>query len=251
MLASFAHTEPVSTSLRGVWQRRLLRVSSQADDTTTTVYWVQAARWHGDIRIPAGRPAFNGVHSLKDCSEAQLAWLTTQQGFAGVTTFDPATRATQWLRQIDFQPPSLLPDAGYANFENEVLVETGIHADYIEHWYPVPGSRDGCAVFKCLESGIQSMMLVAGAQVMLLRARHLAFDLEGWSHGERLRTQLDFEISYGHRNESGWQIRHSTLPWREGRHVQVSLHELSDGSVQMDMDGASARWQVLEWSPPT
>ncbi len=251
MLASVTYTEPVPPSFRGVWQRRLLRVPSQADDTTTIVYWLQAARWHGDIRIPAGRPDFNGVHSLKDCSETQLAWLTTQQGFAGVTTFDAATRKTQWLRQIDFQPPALFPDAGYANFEDEVLVETGIHADYIEHWHHVPDSSAGCAVFRCLDNGVKSLILVAGSQVMLLRARDLAFEPEGWSHGERLRAQLDFEISYGHRNESGWKILNSTLPWREGHHVKISLHEQSNGSVQLDIDGVSSRWEVLEWSPPT
>ena len=47
-----------------------------------------------DIRIPAGRPDFSGVQRLEDCSDAQLAWLATQQGFAGVTTVDEVVRAT-------------------------------------------------------------------------------------------------------------------------------------------------------------
>jgi len=250
MLDNLVKTDPVPAYLRGVWQRRLLRVPSQPDDTATTVFWVQAARWHGDIRIPTGRPDFKGLDSLNQCNDAQLAWLKTQQGFAGVTTFDPATRATQWHRQIDFQPPALWPDAGYAKFEDEVLVETGIHTDYMEHWHHVPGSGYGCAVFRCLDRRVQSLMLVAGSQVLLLRSRDLAFDLEGWSKGDRLRAQLDFEISHGVRNKSGWQILHSTLPWREMKQVSIFMNEQSDGSVVMNIDGVSSRWEVLEWSPP-
>ncbi len=243
-------TGPVPSTFRGVWRRSLLRAPGRADDTTTTVFWMQASRWHADIRIPAGRPDFAGVSSLAGCNDAQLAWLSTQQGFAGVTTVDSDTSETSWLRQVDFQPPSPVPDAGYAKFERGMLVETGIHADYLEHWHRVPASDEGFAVFHRLDDGVPAFLLTAGVKVMYVCARSVAFGADGWGSGDLLRRQLDFEISCGMRNAVGWAIEHSTLPWREGRQVQLALHELGDGSVQLDIDGVPSRWEVLEWSPP-
>lgn len=242
-------TDPVPPAYRGVWRRSLLAAPG-VRDTTSLVFWMQTSRWHADLRIPAGRPDFSGVHSLADCSEAQLAWLATQQGFAGVTTVDRRTTETNWLRQVDFQPPAEFPDAGHASFDNDMLVETGIHVDYVEHWHLVPGTDDSFAVFHRLDDGVPTYLLIAGAMVMYVRARPLGFDAQGWAQGAALRQQLDFEISCGERNAAGWQIRHSTLPWREGVQVPLALSERDDGSVQLDIDGIASRWEVLEWTPP-
>ncbi len=244
-------TLPVPAALRCVWRRGLLREPGSADDTTTTVFWLQGMRWHADIRIPDGRPDFSGVRSLDACSEAQLAWLATQQGFAGVTTVAPRTQETRWLRIVDFQPPSALPDAGHTCFSRGVLVETGIHADYIEHWHRVNGTDDGCAVFRRLDGDTTELLMTAGEMVMSVRARRDSFGPQGWDQGATLRRQLDFEISCGMRNDAGWQVRHSTLPWREGRQVDVRLSEFDDGSVQLTIDGQPSRWEVLEWTPPS
>ena len=243
-------TPPVPPALRCVWRRSLLRAPGTADDTTTTVFWLQAARWHADIRIPAGRPDFSGVQRLEDCSDAQLAWLATQQGFAGVTRVDPHSQETNWLRIVDFQPPSALPDAGYTAFERGMLVETGVHADYIEHWHRVPATDDGCAVFRRLDGDATELLMTAGPMVISVRSRRDSFGPQGWGSGARLLSQLDFEISCGIRHADGWQVRHSTLPWREGRQVDVRLNELDDGSVRLVIDGQPSRWEVLEWTPP-
>lgn len=243
-------TPPVPPALRCVWRRSLLRVPGTADDTTTTVFWLQAARWHADIRIPAGRPDFSGVQRLEDCSDAQLAWLATQQGFAGVTTVDPRSQETNWLRLVDFQPPSALPDAGYTEFTQGMLVETGVHADYVEHWHRVPATDNGCAVFRRLDSDSTELLMTAGSMVMRVRARSAGFGPQGWGSGELLRQQLDFEISCGVRNARGWRVQHSTFPWLEGRQQGVDLIDLDDGSVRMTVDGLSSRWEVLEWTPP-
>lgn len=242
-------TEPVPAAYRGVWRRSLLAAPG-LHDTTTTVFWMQTSRWHADIRLPAGRPDFSGVRSLADCSEAQLAWLATQQGFAGVTTVDRSSGETHWRRVVDFQPPTGIPDAGHARFENDMLVETGIFADYLEHWHLEPDTDDGFAVFHRIDDGVPTFLLTAGMRVMLVRARPASLDVRQWSEGEQLRQQLDFEISCGERNADGWRIRHSTFPWREGQQVNLILSELDDGSVQLDIDGSASRWEVLEWTPP-
>lgn len=242
-------TAPVPAAYRGVWQRSLLSAPGLYD-TDSTVLWMQTSRWHADIRIPADRPDFRGVQSLADCDESQLHWLATQQGFAGVTTVDRRTTETCWLRQIDFQPPSAVPDAGHARFESGMLVETGIHADYVEHWHRQPATDDGFSVFRRLDTDATTLLLTAGAMVMQVRARRCCFGPDGWGSGDWLREQLDFEISYGVRNAAGWQILHSTFPWREGRQVMLQLNEHRDGSLQLTIDGRASRWEALEWTPP-
>ncbi len=243
-------TDPVPGKFRGVWRRSLLR-TPRSEDTTTTVYWMQTARWHADIRVPAGRPDFSGVHSLADCSATQLQWLATQEGFAGVTRVDPRNDDTAWLRVVDFQPPSALPDEGHAVFKDGMLVETGIHADYLEHWHLLPRSTDGACVMQRLQATAPEWLLVAGQCVMLVRSRASAFEAAGWGRSTALREQLDFEISFGERSAEGWTIHHSTLPWREGQAIALSLQEADDGSLDLVIDGEASRWGVLEWTPPS
>jgi len=246
-------TDPVPPRFRGVWRRSLLR-TPESSDTDTTVRWLQTSRWHADIRVPAGRPDFSGVSSLAACSPAQLQWLTTQQGFAGVTRVDPQNDDTGWLRLVDFQPPAALPDEGHAAFRDGMLVETGIHADYLEHWHRVPGCDDGFAVFRQCDGGRPAWLMVAGHCVIHVRPRVTAFDEQGWSAGlgqlDALRMQLDFEISFGERALQGWVIRHSTLPWREGRSLTVTQREHQMGEITLVIDGEASRWTVLEWTPP-
>lgn len=243
-------TLPVPPALRCVWRRSLLRAPGCADDTTTTVLWLQAARWHADIRIPAGRPDFSGVQSLSDCSDAQLAWLATQRGFAGVTTVDLRTQQTNWLRVVDFQPPSALPDAGYMELSHDMLIETGVHADYIEHWHRVPLTDNGYAVLRRVDAAEPTLLMTAGPMVMQVRSRSVDFGAQGWASGEPLRRQLDFDISCGVRNARGWQVQHSTLPWLEGQQRDVDLTELGGGRICLTIDRVPSQWEVLEWTPP-
>ncbi len=246
---TFPDTDPVPPRFRGVWRRSLLR-TPQGDDTTTTVFWLQTARWHADIRVPAGRPDFSGVNSLDECSPAQLQWLATQQGFAGVTRVDPGNDDTAWLRWVDFQPPATLPDEGHAAFRDGMLVETGIHADYLEHWHHVPGSDQGFAVFRQCEATRPAWLLVAGQCAMYVRPRTVDFDAGGWGRDGLLRRQLDFDISFAEQTPQGWIVRHSTLPWREGRAMAMVLPECADASIELVIDGVRSRWDVLEQTAP-
>lgn len=201
-------TDPVPERYRGVWRRSLL-ATSDLRDTSTTVFWLQAERWHADIRLPPGRPDFSGVRQLADCSAQQLAWLQQQQGFAGVTEVDTsvAPEICRWHRVVDFQPPSATADAGTMEFEPEVLIEKGVHADYLEHWHKLPDSDSGFTVLRqSASSEPLQMLLVAGGYVMRVRER-----------GGVLALMLDFEISFGVREADGWRVMHSTLPWLEGQ----------------------------------
>ena len=40
----------------------------------------------------------------------------------------------EWHRMVDLEPPGPFPDAGVMHWDGAILVETGVHADYVEHW---------------------------------------------------------------------------------------------------------------------
>jgi len=153
---------------------------------------------------------------------------------------------------VDFQPPSSLPDRGNVVFRGGMLVETGIHADYVEHWHLVPGSNAGFAVLQQLDSDRPAWLLVAGQHVMYVRPRAADFDGSGWGQGDALRAQLDFELSFGERSMTGWTVLHSGFPWREKTAITVEMGEFGDPGLSMIVDGKSSRWSVLEWTqhPP-
>lgn len=257
-----AQADAVPPRYRGVWQRTLLRTGDM-NDTTSTVFWLQTAQWHADIRIPAQRPDFSSVDCFAACSPAQLAWLAGQQGFAGVTTVSATLpkETCRWRRLIDFQPPGTYEDAGHLSFKPTRLVETGAHADYLEHWCRLPDTGNGFVVLRksagdgALASPAEFLM-VAGDYVMHVRDRAREWPRAvrpGTTLSELIRPEhvewLDLEISFGERIESGWRVRHSTLPWREGRSVDLQMQWAEEGFVTMLWDGVPAQWQILEWAP--
>jgi hypothetical protein len=208
--------DPVPARYRGVWRRSLL-ATPDLRDTATIVFWLQTERWHADIRLPAGRPDFSDVEQLADCSAEQLEWLCHQQGFAGITQVDTSVNPEicSWHRVVDYQSPSTTADAGTMEFEADVLIEKGVHAEYLEHWHKLPDSDQGFAVTtESAPSEPLQMLLVAGSYVMRVRERQAG-------SGVALEDILDFEISFGVREADDWRVLHSTLPWLEGQHFAL------------------------------
>jgi hypothetical protein len=267
---------PVPQRYRGLWRRTLLQTPQQ-EDTTTTVFWLQTACWHADLRIPAQRPDFAGVTDLAGCNAAQLAWLASQQGFAGATevTVSQQGELCAWHRRIDFQPPAAGPDVGLMDFTPAHLVETGLYASYLEHWVMAPDSTAGMVVLQRLQDASMAeqvpgagenetaaaipveLLLVAGDHVMHVRGRGTA-----WPAGTPADTRLadmpqnllpallDFSIAHGRRTAAGWTIQHATLPWLEGSAVSLSCERIGDTLAQLTWDGQTSCWQVLEWHAP-
>jgi hypothetical protein len=254
----------VPSRYRGVWRRSLLK-AVEVHDVDSLVYWMQTSRWHADVRIPASRPDFSHVRSLHDCDRAQLCWLASQQGFAGVTEVETSgdTEICRWHRLVDFQPPAATPDAGAMQFEPDRLVETGVHADYLEHWQRVPHADTGFAVLRqratagSAANGKMRLLLIAGRHVMHVCSRSHAwpddvlqpFDASALDD-QTLRAMLDFEISFGLRTAKGWRISHSTLPWLEGQDIEVQLASPRSKLVELGWNGDWSPWEVLEWEPP-
>lgn len=255
---------PVPPHYRGVWRRSLLE-TPDASDTDTTVYWLQASRWHADIRLPDGRPDFSGIRSLAECGPAHIAWLARQQGFAGITTVstDPAgSEICQWHRIVDFQPPPATPDAGTMCFDGDALTETGIHVQYLEKWCRLPDSTNGHAVLQLQDaqgrpSSPMRLLLVAGNHVMHVRGRAALWPAD-MAPGTTLADLvvagnvdlLDGEISFGQRSADGWTVSRSTLPWLENTSIPIRIGRLADERLEVDFGGDLRCWKVLEWTAP-
>ncbi len=231
-----ARYRAVPPAFLGVWQRTVLEGPGIPTDTTASVFWLQTAHWHGDVRLPAGRPDFSGCGALADCNIAQRRWLAGQKGFAGlseVTTAGPpgATSVSpetycQWHRLVDFQPTARSRDYGRIVFRDDgaAMEEYGVDAEYHETWIRLPPSV-GPSQAWCREApaGFGELLLVAGGCFFYLRDRLRALppaqDLLALVDEPEAAALLDMELSFGQWDAVAGSgvITHSTLPWREGK----------------------------------
>jgi hypothetical protein len=106
-------TPVLASDCVGLWRRTLLVEADGSRDTGTDVIWLQGITAYVDSR-----------------------------GFAG--TLSQSDDVFEWHRTVDLEPPGPHPDAGEMRWRDGVLVETGLHADYVEHW-----SRDSAATTPC------------------------------------------------------------------------------------------------------
>ena len=106
-------TAPVLAECAGLWRRTLLIEADGTRDTTPGVLWLQGVTAYVDSR-----------------------------GFAGRVM--QRDNVFEWQREIDLEAPGEFPDAGAMHWDGDVLVETGVHADYVEHWV-----RDDAEPLRC------------------------------------------------------------------------------------------------------
>lgn len=251
-------SDAVPKRYRGIWQRSLLE-TALLRDTDTTVFWLQSAYWHADIRIPPGMPDFSNVRALADCDPVQLAWLARQQGFAGRTelSITETAEVCQWHRRLDFHPSTGIADIGDMQFEAELLLETGLDGAYLEHWNRLPDSSDGFAVLQLLAPDDHSaapaqVLFIAGDYVMHVKGRSIDWP-EASTHAARLallaasKALLDFEISFGRRTLNGWTTLHSTLPWLIGSTVTLGFGPRLGKEMTLTIDTVAQNWKILEW----
>lgn len=260
----------MSPQYRGRWRREWLEAPPSPIDRSTEVTWLQASRLYCDLRIPAGRPDFSQRRTLADCTDAELAWLATQQGFAG--HLEVAHDLCYWHRHFDFQAPTGLPDAGRMNWTAARVFETGLFAQYEESWIQMDTSADDlyaaklyvCASSPTARAVRQGMLVVVGNTFMFALERAIdpakeRVTLESaFRDGTReaLLQALDCEISLGERVGDGapWQIRHSTLPFLEGEALFHPEDLRCTGLIpphprRVSLRDAVCHWQVDECGP--
>ena len=133
-------TAVLASDCIGRWRRTLLIEADGSRDTGTDITWLQGITAYVDSR-----------------------------GFAG--TLSQADDVFSWHRAVELEPPGPHPDEGSMRWQDGILVETGVHADYVEHW-----TRDGAAVTPC---GALFLATPDGDAGLLIRVG----DLFGWAGG--------------------------------------------------------------------
>jgi hypothetical protein len=101
------------TECSGLWRRTLLVNADGSRDAGTDVAWLQGITAYADTRGFAGRLGQRG-------------------------------EVFEWQRLIDVEPPGPFPDTGRMRWEAGVLIEAGVHEDYVEHWVRADGPVEPC-----------------------------------------------------------------------------------------------------------
>lgn len=223
----------VPPELCGLWRRVVLETPGAPPDTTTRVWWLQTPTLYVDLRVPAERRSVPSRSTLDAASDADLAALALQAGFAGQTWLDGTL--CRWRREIDYQPPSGVPDEGRLRIDDGWIVEDGVHAAYREVWQREDDSTGDWIARRWTERDgrpdARICYLVAGGDWFLFARARSGPPLEqapslpellavrGLDRSSRIAL-LDFEISLGHRDPHAaprtWRVEVSTLPHREG-----------------------------------
>ena len=173
----------------------------------------------------------------------------------------------QWHRYIDYQPFTGNRDIGSLQWEGELLIEWGVEANYREEWQRLDdGQSDFTALTLAAVSSSQpwqGCLVTAGDYFIYVYNRAIALPpadtlttlLTSATPDQRV-TYLDCEISFGvcRSGTVPWEIRLSTLPWKQGR----SLWNLAN--LQLDPDqghilqtthhdneSQTQHWKIQEW----
>jgi hypothetical protein len=226
--------------LWGEWSRDWI-LRGKLKSSTLTVHYLQTPTYFADIRIPKARPGISTAKSFADLTDQQLRLLAGQNGFTGRTTL--AGTVATWSHEIAFQPSDGTPDSGRLERRPpDGMHEVGLDGSYTESWRHGSDGSGQYLVVRVEHSGrLLWSLVVVGNRFVYVRNR--AKDLPTASSLEALiettkatREQivdyLDCEFSVG-RVRGGsvhWEIQQSTLPWREGHHLEfIELLTVRDG----------------------
>ncbi len=109
---------------RGVWRRTFGRYPGR-DDKMTEVIWIQTPTLYADIRVAAPDDP---------SPEAR------DEGFAG--WLDVADQVCTWHRPVDLHPRPEGGDQGAMYLDNDVMIEVGLLANYMEEYQRIdPATR--------------------------------------------------------------------------------------------------------------
>ncbi len=245
---------PTISGLRGLWTRSLIAWPDGRRDTTTAVRWLQGPMRYIDLRQPAGRPDFSSTRCVAEADLPALAWLASQEGFAGVLTQDGPW--FEWGRDFDLQPQGMYSDCGKLWYEGDFMVEEGRDLPYIEHWHhQAVGDPNPCVALRlrAIDAPRDGFLVRVGPQFMyacgravplaplasLLDCLHAAAD-------QTARLALfDCEIAFGLVTGDRWEIQHSSLPWREGTTLgpQLALDQQTWRTSELTPTGSFLRRQ--------
>ena len=230
----------------GAWKREWMRPRGEPVLETSIVRDLQTPSVFGSVRIAIHRPAFPRAQSFADLDDAQLAVLLTQRGgFAGTASFvgENATSIATWSHEIDFQPRNGIDAARLTQTGPTTVLEESLDGTFDELWQSVPGGDGNCLGLKITRAGrVERMLIVVGDHFVYARNRTRDLpdapsltELVATTHATRAQIieMLDCELSYGlvRSGRVAWEVRLSTLPWREGRALEFASEVVIDHAV--------------------
>jgi hypothetical protein len=242
--------------LHGIWSRDWIEKKG-IKSNTLEVHYLQTPTYFADMRIPRDRSGVAAAKSFADLTDEQLRSLARQNGFTGRTTV--AGMVATWKHDIDFQPSDGTPDKGrLERVPPNQMHEHGLDGSYIEEWRSLTDGKGRFLVVRVEHSGrLSRTLVVVGDQFIYVRNRAkdlpsaASFDaLIEATHPsrEQLVEYLDCEFAVG-RLRGGrlpWEIEQSTLPWREGRHLEFveQVSTRAGGSGLVPREAGQDVWTV-------
>jgi hypothetical protein len=218
--------------LQGAWTRNWIERKGTRTDSLD-VHYLQTASFFADVRFPRDRPKFPHAASFADLTDADLLLLAKQRGFAGFTTVEGLVAT--WHHEIDFQPTDGTDDVGrLERVDDSHMLEHALDGSYLESWRTLGSVGNRFLAVRDERAGrLGRLLVVAGDYFLYVRNRPkdlpVADSLDAListTHATRAQIveYLDCEFSAGRvrGGSAPWEIQQSTLPWREGKHLEFT-----------------------------
>ena len=225
----------------GCWRRAWIEFRDGSRDDTTSVVWLQTESLMVDVRVDSRRRDLADRGGFEECTLDDLYAIAASDASSGFTTCGPVVVDADGLRQatatwhtrghgVNFQPVSAFPEPGEMtwNADATVMCELAPSETYREEWRLVPGSRASLTVSRVGDD----LVYRAGDIAVLVRDRTIPIprqarlsELLDQHEGDRptMEALLDCEFSVAERSGDQWLVTLSTLPWKEGKPLDVDL----------------------------
>ncbi len=230
--------------------------------------WVQTGSQYIDIRIPHDRPQFRGKRSLNDLGIEELFELARQSADTGVCRIENRLATwNSWADRFGFwcDEADIFPDDGCLEPRRGTIFETETEnsgVKYEEAWVLQPYDQ-GIVAHLTLRpladpAAVLGVLLVTGRYAGYVErstsANQASLQAQlGAANGDlaRMRQILDCEASYAVRERVGapFVIRHSCLPFREGRELDVPVmsRPILERETSLRARRDDAAWRVESW----
>lgn len=259
--------QTVPDRMIGCWIRRYIQFRDGTRETATRVIWLQTASGMGDMRIRADRPALRGCASLADCSDSELLALAEQDCSCARTVLDESTTphpTATWHRGNDGfanWPLQNFPEPGWFAWREagDCMMEWAPSGSYEEEWRLQSRSQDFAMHLVLADATPATCLYIAGDYAMMARdcsapaeqKKPLPEIVAARLHSRAAaETLLDGEFSFARRqNGQSYEIQLSSLPWREGVHLDLSWVAVAAGNGALRTDRDGRIWKVESlWS---
>jgi len=251
----------------GCTDRAYISLAGGARDRSIAI-WVQTESQYFDLRIPHDRADLGSARSLSDLDRAGLLELGRQSGDTGTCTIENGVATwTSWGDRFGFycDDVAIFPDDGRLEPAGGTIYEyetSKSPVGYEEAWVQQPYDHGLVAHLTLCDEADPERPL----GVLVVTGRHAGFVERSTSGNQmtlearlaaaggncdRMREILDCEASYAIRQRAGapYLIRHSNLPFREGRALDVPVmnRRILERRKTLPTRRNGACWRVESW----